>query len=244
MSIIELCGLDVTFTAGLSPIKALDDIDLSIDEGSFVAIVGRSGSGKSTLANIIGLLLTPMGGTYRLQGREVDRLRPEERARLRCRHVGFVFQKYHLLPRLTALQNVCLPLIYNRERQLSRRQALEKAEHRLDQVGLSRRAHHRSVTLSGGEQQRVAIARALINDPDIILADEPTGALDSANGAMVTDMLQKLSCRDGMTVLVVTHDAKVASHCSRQIKLNDGRLIDQPDSDAVDADREDSAFGG
>ncbi len=244
MSIIELSNLHVTFAAGSSPIKALDGIDLRIEKGSLVAIVGRSGSGKSTLANIIGLLLTPMGGTYRLQGREVSQLRPDERARLRSQHVGFVFQKYHLLLRLTALQNVCLPLTYNRWQKLSRRQVLDKAEHRLDQVGLSHRAHHRSVTLSGGEQQRVAIARALINEPDIILADEPTGALDSANGAMVTDILQKLSRRDGMTVLVVTHDAKVASHCSRQVRLNDGQLIDRPGSGAAEADRRVSAPEG
>jgi macrolide transport system ATP-binding/permease protein len=244
MSIIELSGLRATFAVGSSPIKALDGIELSIEEGSLVAIVGRSGSGKSTLANIIGLLLTPTEGTYRLQGREVGQLALNERARLRSQHIGFIFQKYHLLPRLTALQNVCLPLTYNRKQKLSRRQLLAKAEHHLDRVGLSHRANNRSVTLSGGEQQRVAIARALINDPDIILADEPTGALDSANGAMVTEMLQTLSQRDGMTVLIVTHDAKVASHCPRQIRLNDGRLIDQRDSDSFDADRQYSVFQG
>jgi len=237
MAIIELSELTATFAAGSSPIKALDGVDLTIEEGSLVAIVGRSGSGKSTLANIIGLLLTPTDGTYRLQGREVSRLRLEEQARLRSQHIGFVFQKYHLLPRLTALQNVCLPLTYNRQQKLSRQQALDKAEHRLDQVGLSHRAHHRSVTLSGGEQQRVAIARALVNDPDIILADEPTGALDTANGVMVTDMLKKLSHSDGMTVLIVTHDLNVADQCSRQVRLNDGQLSLEAVSASIQTER-------
>jgi len=161
MSIIQLNGLSATFEVGSSQVRALNEVDLNIEGGDLLAIAGRSGSGKSTLAHIIGLLLTPTEGRYWLQGKDVSRLPPEEQARVRNQHIGFVFQKYHLLPRLSAIQNVLLPLIYNRNRKLPRRRALDRAEHCLDKVGLSDRAGQRPTTLSGGEQQRVAIARAI-----------------------------------------------------------------------------------
>lgn len=225
MSIIQLNALSVTFRVGALPIRAVNKFDLSIDKGEMVAIVGRSGSGKSTLAHIIGLLLTPTDGHYWLQGVDVSRLPAGERARIRNQKIGFVFQKYHLLPRMTVIQNVILPLIYNRDQPLSRRQAITRAEHCLDTVGLRDRADQRPTTLSGGEQQRVTIARAMVNDPAIILADEPTGALDTTNGNKVADMLQDLSRRDGRTVLIVTHDPNIATRFPRQISLSDGRLL-------------------
>lgn len=226
MTLIELDHLDVTFTAGSTSVQALKGIDLSIEAGELTAIVGRSGSGKSTLSNILGLLLTPTAGTYQLKGRQVSQLKAAERARFRSQHFGFVFQRYQLLPRLTALQNVCLPLIYNRHQKPSRQEAVDMGRERLDQVGLSHRAMSRSNTLSGGEQQRVAIARAMINSPDIILADEPTGALDTVNADMVTDLLLTLNADHGVTVLIVTHDHGLAARCSHQINLSDGELTE------------------
>lgn len=227
MSIIELTDLSVTFDESTKPVRALQKVNLEIDEGDLVAIVGRSGSGKSTLANIIGLLLVPTEGVYRLKGQPVGSLHPSERARFRNDQIGFVFQRYHLLPRLTALQNVQLPLTYKKGGSMSRRQAMARAEHCLDQFGLSHRIHQRPTTLSGGEQQRVAIARAMVNDPAIILADEPTGALDTANGDMIADMLHMMSEQDGRTVMIITHDERLAQRCRHQVHITDGRLARQ-----------------
>lgn len=224
MAFIQLRDLSVTFNAEAEPVHALRHVDLEIEEGDLVAIVGRSGSGKSTLANVIGLLLTPSGGGYQLDGRPVGDLSRHEAARVRNERIGFVFQRYHLMPRLTALENVCLPLTYRKHHPLSQQEALDRAGRCLDRVGLADRADHWPTTLSGGEQQRVAIARAIVNDPSVLLADEPTGALDTANGDNIADMLQTMSERDGRTVVVITHDERVAGRCRRQIRIRDGRL--------------------
>lgn len=225
MAIIALSDLSVTFENAKVSTPVLKHIDLSIDEGSRVAIVGRSGSGKSTLMNVIGLMLTATSGRYVLGDRDVSQLSPHQRAHARNRHLGFVFQQYHLLPRLNVLDNISLPLTYERTRKLSRRKAQTRAELCLDMVGLSAHAAKRPATLSGGEQQRVSLARALVNDPSIILADEPTGALDTTNGEQIMQLLGKMSRRDGKTIVIVTHDLKVAAQCDRRIHLADGMVV-------------------
>lgn len=232
MAFIQLRDLSVTFNAQAMLVHALRHVDLEIEEGDLVAIVGRSGSGKSTLANVIGLLLTPSQGIYELNGQPVGDLSRHAAARVRNERIGFIFQRYHLMPRMTALQNVCLPLTYRKHPPISREEALARAEHCLDRVGLADRAGHWPTTLSGGEQQRVAIARAIVNDPSVLLADEPTGALDTANGDNIATMLQTMSERDGRTVVIITHDERVADRCRRQIRISDGMLVDGGRGDA------------
>ncbi len=207
---------------GEEELHVLRDLDFSVAPGEFVAIVGASGSGKTTLMNIIGLLDRADSGGYELQGQSADKLSPEERANVRNKTIGFVFQQFHLLPRTTATENVELPLLYS-----SRNDAdiSKKAREALCRVGLEERLTHYPSELSGGQQQRVAIARALVNDPGIILADEPTGNLDKQSGAQIMNLFGDLN-RNGSTILLITHDEQVASAASRVVRIADGQLED------------------
>jgi putative ABC transport system ATP-binding protein len=204
---------------GSPAVRALNDVSLEIEKGSFLAIVGSSGSGKSTLMNIMGLLDRPSSGTYMLDGREVGDLTEDEAARIRNQKIGFVFQAFHLLPRATAKENVELPLVYadNSDGNLTADQVLKA-------VGLGERMTHYPREMSGGEQQRVAIARALINDPEIILADEPTGNLDSRAGGEVMKIFKELH-ESGRTIVLITHDQEIAAHAQRVIRIADGRIV-------------------
>jgi putative ABC transport system ATP-binding protein len=208
---------------GKVPVNALQGIDLEIQDNEMVAIMGPSGSGKTTLLNILGLLDTPSVGSYKLAGDEVAKLPDRRRSQLRNKRFGFVFQVYNLLPRLTAAENVMIPLIYGGVKKSERR---PRAEAALEAVGLKDRMRHRPSELSGGEQQRVAIARALVNDPSVILADEPTGNLDSKSGAAIMDLIQRLHEERRVTVALVTHDARVAAPAKRVVELRDGRVAD------------------
>jgi ABC-type lipoprotein export system ATPase subunit len=217
--VIELKNVSRTYQKGASEVRALDDVSLEIARGSFVAIVGPSGSGKSTLMNIVGLLDRPDGGSYRLDGADVGALPPDALAELRNRRIGFVFQSFHLLPKTTALENVELPLLYS-----ERADIRGLGEAALRQVGLADRADHTPAELSGGQQQRVAIARALVNEPDLILADEPTGNLDGESGGEIMRILADLNER-GTSVLLITHDDDIAAAASRVIRIVDGRVV-------------------
>ena len=219
--LIELRDLGRIFSLGRENIEVLKGINLEINRGEFVAFVGASGSGKSTLMNILGCLDTPSTGTYYLAGRDVSALDPDGLAELRRRHFGFVFQQYHLLNSLNALSNVEVPAIYNGVSK-SRRQA--RARQLLIQLGLGDRLHHRPMEMSGGQQQRVSIARALMNGGEVILADEPTGALDSKSGALVLDLLKRLH-EEGHTIIMVTHDVCIARHAHRIVQINDGQIV-------------------
>jgi putative ABC transport system ATP-binding protein len=219
--LIQATGPGKSYAAGDSVVKAISDVSFSVVPGEFVAIVGRSGSGKSTLMSLLGLLERPDGGGYVLKGREVVNLDEEARAAVRCREIGFVFQMSSLLARSSALENVELPLAYAGIKGAQRR---HRARAALERVGLSQRMHHWSHQLSGGEQQRVAIARALVNDPSLILADEPTGALDSKSADEILSLFEDLNS-DGRTILVVTHAPDVAQRASRRITLHDGLII-------------------
>jgi ABC-type lipoprotein export system ATPase subunit len=218
---IELQDIGRTYPrpGGGPPVVALEQVSLRIERGDFVAIAGPSGSGKSTLMNVIGLLDRPDTGRYRLDGEDVSALDVDRQAHLRNRRIGFVFQAFHLLPRTTALENVELPLVYSDRADVSGlgRRALEA-------VGLADRIHHRPSELSGGQQQRVAIARALVNEPDLLLADEPTGNLDAGSAAEVLAVFSALH-RAGRTIVLVTHDAAVAAHCDRIARIEGGRIV-------------------
>jgi putative ABC transport system ATP-binding protein len=231
MPVIELQGLSRTYKTGAGDVLALRPIDLRIVAGEFVAIMGPSGSGKSTFMNLVGCLDSPSGGTYRLSGQPVHQLSGNALAALRNRRIGFVFQQFNLLGRASALDNVAMPLVYAG---VGRRERQERARRALDDVGLSDRWHHTPAQLSGGQQQRVAIARALINDPQIILADEPTGALDSRTSLEVMALLQRLN-RRGQTVLFVTHEADVAAFAKRVITFRDGQVQDDRSGRDLDA---------
>ncbi len=209
------------FTVGDQVVRALDDIDLDIAAGEYVAIVGPSGSGKSTLLNAIGLLDRLTHGSYLLEGTDVTRLSDDELARTRREMIGFVFQFFHLVPRLTAAQNVELPLILSDVAPGERRERVSEV---LKAYGLDDRAHHRPNQLSGGQRQRVAIARATVTSPRVILADEPTGNLDRASGIDVVEILEKLN-RSGITLLVVTHDPELAIRAAREIRMVDGKIV-------------------
>jgi len=222
--LIEAIGLSKVYGSGPAAVHALRGIDLLVRRGEFVAIMGPSGSGKSTLLNLLGCLDRPTGGRYILDGEDVSRLSRTALADVRNRKVGFVFQSYHLLPRLTALQNVMLPLLYNRHERLSAGERHRRAVAALEAVGLGERLHHRPNALSGGEQQRVAIARALVNRPAILLADEPTGNLDSRAGQEILALLADLH-RRGATILMVTHDPEASAHAARVIHLRDGEIV-------------------
>jgi ABC-type lipoprotein export system ATPase subunit len=215
---IELTGLHRVYHKGTEVIHALDGVSLTIERGEFVAIVGPSGSGKSTLMHVMGLLDRPDAGSYRFDGRDVTRMSAAELARIRNQRIGFVFQAFHLLPRTTAVENVELPLVYSERRDTSGLGA--KA---LARVGLSDRATHLPGELSGGQQQRVAIARALVQEPDVILADEPTGNLDTRAGSEILELFRELN-RAGTTVVVITHDPQVSQVAERIITIVDGRI--------------------
>jgi len=248
MALIDTRELIKTYGVGEQVVNALNGVSIKIDDGEFVAIVGASGSGKSTFMNMIGCLDLPTSGTYHLAGENVAELTADELADLRNRRIGFVFQQFNLLARTSALENVAMPLLYTRElevakdaqasaqtptqtkslktkkRYATKEERLAHAKMRLEQVGLGERLYNTPAQLSGGQQQRVAIARALVNDPDLILADEPTGALDSKTSAEVMALLTELN-HQGMTVIVVTHEADVAAYARRTITFKDGQVI-------------------
>ena len=221
MSLIELSDFHKIYEMGTETVKALDGIDLEIEEGEYVAIMGASGSGKSTLMNLIGCLDTPSAGTYRLNGLAIESASDEELARIRNEEIGFVFQTFNLLARTSALHNVELPLIYGHMPRAERRQ---RAAETLERVGLGDRMEHHPSELSGGQRQRVAIARALVNEPSILLADEPTGNLDSTTSAEIIQLFDDISAA-GSTVIIVTHEADVAEHARRRVQLKDGRIV-------------------
>ena len=218
---MELSGICREYVVGEEVVHALDHIDLKIDAGEFVSIMGPSGSGKSTLLNVLGLLDRPSSGIYRLQGEDVSNLDDNELASQRQQHIGFVFQFFHLIPRLTALENVELPLVLTGAAPRARR---ERAAAILESVGLKARLTHRPDQLSGGERQRVAIGRAIVMQPSFLLADEPTGNLDTRSGNEIMQILEQLN-RDGIAVLIVTHDAAIGDRARRHLKLRDGKVV-------------------
>jgi putative ABC transport system ATP-binding protein len=220
--LLELVDVARLYKMGSEVIHALDGVSFEIHRGEYVAIVGASGSGKSTLLNVIGCLDTPTGGSYRLRGADVRGLDDDALSDLRNREIGFIFQTFQLLPRTTALENVELPLVY---RGVSRKTRRDKARQALARVGLGRRMNHRPSELSGGQRQRVAIARALCAEPSILLADEPTGNLDSATGSEILALFGDLH-RGGNTIILVTHEPSIAARCPRAIRISDGRIVD------------------
>jgi putative ABC transport system ATP-binding protein len=219
---LKLNGLKKYYQMGETTVRALEGVDLHLRENEFAAVMGASGSGKSTLMNILGCLDTPTEGSYVLKGREVSDLDDDELSAIRNEHLGFVFQSFNLLPRYNALKNVALPLRYSL---VPAEEHKDRAAEMLELVGLGSRMHHRPSQLSGGERQRVAIARALVNEPDIILADEPTGNLDSSTSTEIMALFRQLHQR-GQTIIMVTHEKDIATLASRIILLKDGRIID------------------
>ncbi len=220
MALIQLENITKTYDAGESAVEALRGVDLAIEQGEFVAVVGPSGSGKSTLMHILGCLDTPTTGKYWLDGHDVAEMSPRALARIRNQKIGFVFQMFNLLPRATVLKNVELPLLYAGLPRNERRQGAMAA---LERVGLANRSKHRPNELSGGQRQRVAIARALVNNPSLVLADEPTGNLDQKTGSEIIDIFENLAGEE--TIILVTHDPTIASRTGRRIKIVDGRIV-------------------
>lgn len=222
-TIIEIDQITKVYKMGDIQVTALDDVSLNVQMGEFLAIMGPSGSGKSTLMNILGCLDRPTSGTYLLAGEDVSRMNREQLARIRNQKIGFIFQSYNLLAQATAVQNVLMPIVYRRNGHISTKDRIELAHNALVSVGLSDRDQHKPTEMSGGQQQRVAIARALINSPALILADEPTGNLDSHSGLEIMAILQDLHAQ-GRTIVMITHDARNAEYAGRVIHLRDGKL--------------------
>ncbi|MDF2964064.1 MAG: macrolide transporter ATP-binding protein [Paenibacillus sp.] len=221
MNMIELTHIKKSYSRGVEELMILKDVSLSIDQGEFVAIVGPSGSGKSTLMNTIGLLDVPTSGSYTLDGVATEKMKDDELAGLRNRKIGFIFQQFNLLPRLTAIENVELPMIYYGTPKKERR---ERSQHMLEMLGMGQRSHHKPSELSGGQQQRVAIARALAIGPSLLLADEPTGALDSKTGQEVLELMLHLN-EIGNTIVLITHDLHIAENAKRIVTIRDGLIV-------------------
>ena len=226
--LIKLVDIRKTYHLGEVDVPALQGVSLEIGRGEMVALMGASGSGKTTLMNLLGCLDRPTWGEYWLDGQEISRLTPEQRADVRNRKIGFVFQNFNLLPRTTALENVMMPLDYS-HRHIADKEAQERGVRLLQLVGLGHRMHHHPSQMSGGQQQRVAIARALVNEPSLLLADEPTGNLDSTTTEEILEVFRKLNDEGGITIVIVTHEPDVGQHCKRIIRMRDGR-IEGPDS--------------
>ncbi len=231
-ALVEIRDVCKIYNPGENEVRALDHVSVSIDEGEFVAIIGQSGSGKSTLMNMLGCLDVPTSGTYRLQGQDVSQLDDNELSDIRNREIGFIFQGFNLIPNLTALENVELPLIY---RGVGKGKRKELSRTALEKVGLGNRTEHRPAEMSGGQQQRVAIARAIAQAPPVILADEPTGNLDSHSTREILEILKDLH-REGRTVILITHDNEVAAEAKRIIKIRDGRIESDSAEQKTDAD--------
>ncbi|MDD5924452.1 MAG: ABC transporter ATP-binding protein [Clostridia bacterium] len=221
MSLMELKMVSKKYRTGTEDLFALDNINLNIDKGEFVSIIGKSGSGKSTLMNILGFLDIPTSGKYLFEDNDINKMKESSISQIRSRKIGFIFQSFNLIPTLSALENVELPLVYQKVNKNKRR---EKATSALESVGLSHRTLHRPNQLSGGQQQRVAIARALALNPEVILADEPTGNLDSSSGNEVMNLLKKFN-QNGKTVIIITHDDSIAHQAGRIITISDGKII-------------------
>ena len=223
MRLIQLRDIRKTYSVGEVEVRALQSVSLDIDRGEYVALMGPSGSGKTTLMNTLGCLDRPSDGSYLLEGEEVVDMSGDERARLRNRKIGFVFQNFNLLSRTTAIENVELPLLYSGRLRAGQRR--HRARQLLERMGLEARMDHHPSQLSGGQQQRVAIARAMANEPPILLADEPTGNIDSHTSREVMELFRRLNQEDGITIILVTHDQEVARHARRTIVLRDGQVI-------------------
>ena len=221
MSLIHLDNIVKVYQIGDTQVNALDHVSLDIEIGEMVSIMGPSGSGKSTMMNVLGCLDRPTSGVYELDGIDVSRMTDDELAKVRNKKIGFVFQSYNLLPRIDAVMNAELPLIYNDSKHRH-----DRAMQAMHAVGIDQRAHHRPSEMSGGEQQRVAIARALVNDPPLILADEPTGNLDSTTSHSIMEFIQELN-KKGITIVIVTHEEDIAAYTKRTIYLRDGKIVNE-----------------
>lgn len=221
--LIEMKGVQKTYHLGLNIVYALREINLVFEKGEFVAIVGQSGAGKTTLVDIVGLLSRPSGGVYEFDGKNVNEYSDDELSQVRGSKIGFVFQSYFLLPRLTALQNVAMPLLYQN---ISYEEAYQRAQAMLDRLNVGQLAKHKPMEMSGGQQQRVAVARALVGNPALILADEPTGALDHKTTQELMDIFCELH-QEGSSILMITHDVELSKRCPRRIRIRDGQLFDE-----------------
>ena len=233
-ALVEIRDMCKVYNPGENEVRALDHVDVSIEEGEFVAIIGQSGSGKSTLMNMLGCLDVPTSGTYMLHGRDVSHLDDDELSDIRNKEIGFIFQGFKLIQNLSALENVELPVIY---RGVGKRKRLQLAEDALTKVGLKERMEHRPAEMSGGQQQRVAIARAIAQAPPIILADEPTGNLDSGSTGEIMQIMKELH-KEGRTIILITHDNEIAARAERVIKIKDGRIESDTAEGAKDHERE------